>query len=147
MKREKILKKIFEEHNKIIENLNLSIRQYKTESDLDENEINDPEDFSRQNEAKDMQLRYEKMLKKEKLNQVFVLSEIEKHHSKIEKGSVIETNKNIFFVGISLPTFKNMEKEIVCFSENAPVFLAFKGKKIGDHLEIGIQNYIIININ
>ena len=66
MKREEILDKIIEEQQRVIDSLKQSVDRYKTASDLDEDDTSDPDDLARQTEAKDMQLRYEKLLQKEK---------------------------------------------------------------------------------
>ena len=62
MDKVKIISAIIEEQQKVINSLKSSAERYKSEADLDEDQTQDPEDYSRQNEAKDMQLRYEKLL-------------------------------------------------------------------------------------
>lgn len=137
MNREAIINKIIEEQNKIIQNLQESVDRYKTASDLDEESTHDPEDFSQQTQAKDMQLRYEKMLRDAKQNLSFLESEATTQHDKIENGTLIETENNFLFVGISVPVFKFKGKEVITFSDQTPVFEKIKGKNSGDKIEIG----------
>lgn len=146
MKRDLILEKLIAEQRKVIESLQQSVNQYKSASDMDEESTHDPEDFSHQTQAKDMQLRFEKMLSEAEENLSFLMNEKESSHHMIEKGSVIETDKNFLFVGISVPVFKIDGKEVISFSDNAPVFEGFKGKKIGDRVKIGDHSYEIQSI-
>ena len=143
MKRTEILEQIIAEQNKIISNLEETVGNYRKASDMDEESTHDPEDFSHQSEAKDMQLRYEKLLGDANQNLVFLENEKEMLHSEIENGSVVETDKNFLFEGISVPVFKIGDKEVISFSEEAPIFAKLKGKKIGDTVEIGDNKLII----
>ena len=146
MKRTEILEQIIAEQNKIISNLEETVGNYRKASDMDEESTHDPEDFSHQTQAKDMQLRFEKMLSEAEENLSFLMNEKESSHHMIEKGSVIETDKNFLFVGISVPVFKIDGKEVISFSDNAPIFEGFKGKKIGDSVKIGDHSYKIQSV-
>ena len=137
MNRKAIITKIIEEQNKIVQNLQDSVDRYKTASDLDEESTHDPEDFSQQTQAKDMQLRYEKMLREAKNNLSFLESEATTQHEKIENGTLVETENNFLFVGISVPVFKFKDKEVITFSDQTPVFENIKGRSSGDTIEIG----------
>lgn len=143
MKRAEILLKIIEEQKKVIESLQQSVNQYKTESDMDEESTHDPEDFSHQTEAKDMQLRFEKTIKTAEQNLRFLENEKERSHEKIENGCLIETDKNFLFVGISVPIFKIEDKEVISFSEEAPVFENIRGKKVGEQVKIRDMSFVI----
>ena len=146
MKRDLILEKLIAEQRKVIESLQQSVNQYKSASDMDEESTHDPEDFSQQSQAKDMQLRFEKMLGEADENLSFLMNEKQSRHYLIEKGSVIETDKNFLFVGISVPVFDIDGKEVISFSDNAPIYEGFKGKKIGDRVKIGENLYTIQSI-
>lgn len=147
MKRKIIIQKIMEEQNKIIDNLTASVERYTIASDIDEESTHDPEDFSQQTQAKDMQLRYEKMRNEANLQLHFLENELEETHQKIEAGSLVETDKNYFFVGISVPVIKVEEKEVISFSDKAPIFEEIKGKNISDTIRIGDNTYIIQTIH
>src|SRR5690606_22783573 len=106
MKREEILSRILEEQNKVIANLQNSVNLYKKESDKDEDDTSDPDDYARQTEAEDRQLRFEKMLSKEKTKLNFVVSEDDKSYTVAEHGALVESDKNYFFLGVDLSVFK-----------------------------------------
>ena len=147
MKRTDIIHIIIEEQNVVIDSLKHSVDRYKIASDLDEESTHDPEDFSQQTQAKDMQLRYEKMLKEAERNLSFLEGELKLTHDKIEKGTLVETDKNFLFVGISVPVFKFENKEVIAFSDQAPVFQNIKGKNKGQTVEVGPNVLQIIDIN
>lgn len=146
MKREEILAKIIEEQHRVIDNLKNSANRYRTASDRDEDDTADPDDYARQTEAKDMQLRMEKLLNKEKNDLAFVLAEKDKSYDEIEPGALIETDKNYFFLAVPLPKFDFEGKEIFCISTDAPIYAKLKGKKIGDTIEIGPNTHEILAI-
>ena len=146
MKRNEIINQIIEEQKKVINSLKDSVERYRTASDLDEESTHDPEDFSQQTQAKDLQLRFEKMLTEAESAISFLESELKENHDKIETGCIIETDKNILFVGISLPAFTMDGTEVICFSEKAPVFNTVIGKAPGEQVQIGDKQYTIKSI-
>ena len=147
MKREEILGKIIEEQQKVIDNLKQSVERYKTASDIDEDDTLDPEDLSQQTQAKDMQLRYEKMLSDAKNSMNFLNDELANSHEKIENGSLVETNEKWLFVGISVPVFNIDGKDVISFSDDAPIFKNLNGKNVGDEITIGENKLKILSIN
>ena len=147
MDKVKIISAIIEEQQKVINGLKSSAERYKSEADLDEDQTQDPEDYSRQNEAKDMQLRYEKLLLTAQKYWNILEKAKSENYTEIEIGTLIETDKNYIFVGISLPVFKYEGKDVISVSEEAPVFQTLKSKTLGDTLELGNNNFKIISIN
>mgnify|MGYP000550079138 FL=1 len=147
MDKAKIISAIIEEQQKVINSLKSSAERYKSEADLDEDQTQDPEDYSRQNEAKDMQLRYEKLLLTAQKNWNILEKAKSENYTEIEIGTLIETDKNYIFVGISLPVFKYEGKDVISVSEEAPVFQTLKSKTLGDTLELGNNNFKIISFN
>ena len=146
MKREEILNEIIKEQHRVIKSLKDSVEGFKSASDMDEDSTNDPGDFAKQAEAKDMQLRYETLLKKEKNDLEFVLKERDKSYTEIDFGTIVETDKNYFFLAVPLPKLNINGKELFCISKEAPIYNKLKGKKIGDKIEIGNSTHEILNI-
>lgn len=146
MKRKEIIAKIIEQQQIVIQSLENSVERYKTASDLEENSTSDPEDLSHQTEAKDMQLRYEKMLRDAKNSLSFLEGELKETHTEIEDGVLISTDKNYLFVGISVSVFEFDGKEVISFSDDAPVFKEIRNKKAGDQIKFGDQNLEILSI-
>lgn len=141
-----IINLIAEEQKKIIANLEESVSRYKSASNLDDNNTHDPEDFSHQDEAKDMQLRFEQRLNEARIN-LDAISEMDNViHTEIENGALVETQDNFIFIGISVPIFKHNGKDIITVSGQAPIFQELKGKKINDTLTIGNKSYTVLKI-
>jgi hypothetical protein len=72
MNKNEIIKSIINEQKVVISTIENSVSRYKNASDIDENDSIDPEDFSHQDEAKEMQLRYEQILVQAKNNLDFL---------------------------------------------------------------------------
>ena len=142
-----ILNKIIQEQNKVIRSLQQSVDQYKAASDMDEESTHDSEDFTNQSIAKDMQLRFEKMMTEAVRNLNFLEKEKEITHTEIENGSLIETDKNYVFIGISVPVIKVEDKEVISFSVKAPIFEEIKGKNSGDIVKIGDNSFKIQSVH
>lgn len=147
MNRKTIINRIIAEQKKVIDNLSTSVKRYSVASDIDEESTHDPDDFSQQTQAKDMQLRYEKMRNEAEHQLHFLEGELKETHEKIEAGSLVETDKNFIFVGISVSVFEVEGKEVISFSERAPIFEQIKGKVKGDAIKIGENSFIIQSIN
>ena len=147
MKRVDIITIIIEEQKVVIDSLKQTVERYKIASDLDEESTHDPEDFSQQTQAKDMQLRYENTLKEANQSLAFLENELKEKHDKIEKGTLVETDQNYLFVGISVPPFQFEKKDVIAFSDHAPVFQNIKGKSKGDKVEVGAHSVQIIDFS
>lgn len=146
MNKNNVIKKIIEEQENVISQLENSVSTYSVSSDIDEGDVIEPEDFSHQSEAKDMQLRYEQMLIQAKKNKEFLLSIQDIRCDSIQVGALIETNELYVFIGISLPQFKLNNKNVISISEQAPIYKDLKDKKVGDVITIASNETKIISI-
>ncbi|GAA4080801.1 hypothetical protein GCM10022389_28620 [Flavobacterium cheonanense] len=147
MNKNEIIKNIINEQNVVISTIENSVSRYKNASDIDENDSIDPEDFSHQDEAKEMQLRYEQILVQAKNNLDFLETYKNKETTKIELGSLIETEDLYIFIGISLQQFKLNGKNVIAISEEAPIYNSIKEKTIGEKITIGTIENTIISIS
>ncbi|MHA6726525.1 hypothetical protein ACX3PU_00500 [Chryseobacterium sp. A301] len=146
MTRTELIEALIEKQKTIIDNLESSVERYQTASDIDEQETREPEDFSRQTEAKDMQLRFEKLLREAKLTVDFLLEQKNQSHERLEKGALVKTSGDWYFLGVSIPSTEINKTVIVSVSDQAPVYREFTSKKIGDRLEVGQQSLEILEI-
>ena len=142
-----IIDSIIKKKKKIILTIEDSILRYKNASDLDENDSSDPEDFSHQDEAKDMQLRYEQMIIQTKNNLEFLAQCKNKICTSIETGALIETENLYLFIGISLPQFELNNKKVISITEQAPIFNLIKEKSLGKKIVIGTTENTILAIS
>lgn len=146
MNRKEILKKIAEEQVKIVENLQESVARYRTASDMDEDDTSDPDDYARQTEAKDMQLRFEQMLAAAKQNLAFIEAESKQPHTLAEEGAIVETGDHFFFLGSNVPHFTYDGKDVYCVTRETPVYKSIVGKNVGDEIQVGNQKAEITHI-
>ncbi|GAB3715454.1 hypothetical protein [Flavobacterium koreense] len=147
MNKNEIIKSIINEQNVVISTIENSVSRYKNASDIDENDSIDPEDFSHQDEAKEMQLRYEQILVQAKNNLDFLETYKNKETTKIELGSLVETEDLYIFIGISLQQFMLNGKNVIAISEEAPIYNSIKEKTIGEKITIGTIENTIISIS
>ena len=137
MTKKAIIKRIIEEQEKVISDLDKVISLYKTTADIDEDNTLDPEDYSHQAEAQEMRLRHEQRLKGEQLKLNFLESSLTVNTDIVKSGALIETDPYYIFIGISIHPIKLDDKEILCMSEKAPVAQQLMGKQVGDCITIG----------
>lgn len=142
MNRQEIIKQIVEEQEKAVASLEKTVAEYQSASDLDESEPRDMEDLSHQDEAKDMQLRYETMLAEAQNNLALLKSETEAAPA----GSLVDLGDKILFLGASAPKFEIDGKEIISVSPEAPIFSELKDKKKGDKIKLGDDSFTIKDI-
>jgi hypothetical protein len=144
MSKNEVVSKIIEEQKTVIANLENSVSRYRTASDIDEHDSIDPEDFSHQEEAKDMQLRYEQMAIQAKTNLDILESYKNKNCATLVAGALVETEDLYLFIGISTPQFILNDKNVITISEQAPIYSFLKEKVVGEKITIGkIENTIL----
>lgn len=141
MKRIDILKNVISKQLEIISEIEKSVNQYKNASDIDEDDTIDPEDFSHQSEAKEMQLHFEQHLNKEKEKLIL----LESNKNFIDKIKIVISKNYVILLGVSFPKFEN-EKFYIGISESAPLYSKIINLEIGNQFNIGNQNEVILNI-
>jgi hypothetical protein len=138
---------LIDEQKKVVKNIEDSASRYRIASDLDENDSVDPEDLSHQEEAKEMQLRYEQMAILSKTNLKHLTEYKNKNCTTIEGGAMIETKEFYLYIGISLPQFELNSKTVITVSEQAPIYDLIKDKSVGDTITIGSTKSTILAIS
>ncbi|WP_353086744.1 hypothetical protein [Flavobacterium sp.] len=130
-----------------IQQIENSVKRYKLATDLDDNDTLDPEDYARQSEAAEMQLRYEQLLRQAKEMETFMREQHCKKYTIIQLRALVETETYYIYVGISIPTFKWKDKTVITLSEKAPAYAEMRGKKAGDTIEFGAKRHKILAIS
>src|SRR6188768_3371337 len=101
MNREAILDKIRQSMENNRGELTQALNDYESASNIDEGDTLDPEDFSQQTEFKEMQMRIHLDQVNAQLSRLDELAH--KKVSTIEEGAIVETQKNMIFIGVSFP--------------------------------------------
>ncbi len=67
-------------------------------------------------------------------------------HDVVRRGSVVKTDREIFFVSASIERFQVDGQSLFGLSVSSPLFLAMKGKKVGDVFSYGKLTYRILDV-
>lgn len=130
-----------------IAELEIALGDYAAASNMDEGDTVDPDDFSKQTEYKEMQMRMQVQLDTAR-SQVVRLNDLSsKSHAVAEAGALVETNKNILFLGLSFSGFSLDGKEFIGVSVESPAYNTIRGKTVGDQFQLGKEEYTIKNIS
>jgi hypothetical protein len=147
MDKNEILGLIRRQLERNVSELSSSLDNYRTGSDMDEDDTRDPEDFSQQTESRDMV----HLIQQQVDNANALLSRLDsfgqKEFNAVEPGALIETNKNFFFIGLSFPSFQADGKEIIGISPESPAYLSIKGMEQGDKFKIGNNEHTIVKVS
>lgn len=146
MNKKQIHQLIIEQQEHLIHELTQYLEELNGVADLDENSSLDIDDYSRQTESMDMVNRTNVQLEhaKSDLNKLRDYMEIK--HESVVPGSLIETELNWFFVGVSTLPFKAEEKQVIGISVDSPVYTAMFSKQKGDSFSVGGHKYKILAV-
>lgn len=147
MNKSKIKQKLIEIQEQIINDLKERVNAHYELVDLDDNDTLDPEDYSHQNEASDMEQLLSQQLEKAKQDLVKINSIDFSNKTKIELGSVVQTNNFSFIIGVSTLPFQIDNKNYIGISTNAPIYSTMIGKKENETFSYSNNSYHIVAIN
>ena len=144
--KEKAIKIVTNYQMEHIQHLEKSINEKRETMDVDEGEVLDLEDYSRQTEAGDLVLRLKKQVSIAK-NDLKFLQEIPLvRNDKIVLGSLVETLEMFFYVAIPTNIFEYEEKTLVGISAKAPIYKSMMNKVKGETFQVGSKKYTIVNV-
>lgn len=146
MDRSKIIELVQRQLETNIEEINQALENYRSASDLDESDTRDMEDFSQQSENKELQLQMELQLENAKDQLVRLQEFSEETTESAGVGSIIETDKNWFILGLSLSSIPVGGKELIGISVESPAFAIINDKTKGDSLSLGNNTHTILGI-
>ncbi len=114
--------------------------------DLDEEDTLDPEDFSHQTEAGDLERSHEQRLnqsreKRERLEKLPI-----QELSEVGIGAVVETKDHTFFISVASRAFEVNGRTITPLSTQAPLYEELVGSKVGDTITLGEKKEVITRI-
>ena len=145
MTKGEILQRIREKLESNVRELESSLESLRSASNIDESDTLDPEDYSQQSESRDREMAMQLQLDAAHAQLARLEDFSGKKVSIAESGALIETDRNWFFLGISLSL--NVDgKELYGVSPDTPAFNPMKGKSMGEVFKIGNNEHRIINI-
>lgn len=65
--------------------------------------------------------------------------------TKVESGSLVETNEGYFFFGLALGNLKYKDHQVIALSFQSPLGEAFHHKKVGEKVIFRDKSFIILN--
>ncbi len=132
----------------VIEDFRLSIREMlASEGKVNEDEMDlSQQGFNTEMVQRSDQIADQLAFANEELKQLFdMASTIGSTHNTIQLGSVVVTNREIFFVSVSIGSFEVDGQRIFGLSMESPLFKAMEGKKKGDHFSYNYGEYQILD--
>ena len=146
MNKEEVLQIITRQVESNINEISNSLEDYKDASNIDEGDTVDPEDYSQQAEKREMQYQMQIRLDNAKAGLIRLKEFSSKQFSTASSGALLETDKNWFLLGISIPSLHLGNKELLGISPESPAFSIINGKSAGDSFELGKNTYTILRI-
>lgn len=146
MNKSKILTEIAGVLQEHIRHIETSVTRYKLASEIDHDDVMDPEDLSRQAEASEMLQHFEQLLLQAKEQELFIKDHDNENYDSIVPGALIQTDSYYLYIGISVPSFQMDKKTVLTISENAPIYINIRGKKVGDTIKLGEHHHKILSI-
>lgn len=143
MIKEDIKKELLAHQEHLIEDLTAMLDNYKSGADLDEEDVNDPEDLSHQAESTTKVYELNARIDHAKADLAFITKIPLDVMTEIGEYAVVKTNALNFIVGVAIPPFEFDNHKYVGISTKAPIYQIMKGKKKGDVFNFGKHHYEI----
>lgn len=146
MKKAAIIDAITAQLQRNMDELNTSLDNYETTSDLDENDTRDMEDLSQQDESKDIQRQLQRQLLQAKEAYAQLQELAGETVSSAKLGALVRTDKNLFFIGPSMASIQIGDQELICISPESPAFQVMRSKRAGDTFDLANDTYKIVSV-
>ncbi len=147
MNKQKIIAALISSEENFMEKLSITLDEYKKASDLDEEATMDRQEMSQANEAKDMQLRMQLQYDKANADLEELKNDSQTQTDTVTSGSLIETEKSFYYVGVSVHSIEVDGKTLYGISSDSPAFTEVFGKAKGDSIILGENKHTIINLS
>lgn len=146
MNKSAIIETISAQLKRNMDELIISLDNYETTSDLDENDTRDMEDLSQQDESKEIQRQLQRQLTQAQETYAQLQELAGETVSSAKPGALVSTDKNLFYIGPSMASIPVGDKELFCISSESPAFQVMRGKKAGDSFELANEKFEILSI-
>lgn len=147
MIKQSILQQIEQTLRNNINEITNALNDYEASANLDEGDTMDPEDYSQQSEARELKMQMQIQLDQARNQLTRLQGFSQKESTQAEPGALVTTDKNLFFVGLSLSSMGIDGKDLYCISTESPAYTAVRGKSAGDHFDIGKETHTILSVS
>lgn len=146
MKKTDVLAHLQQAQQMIVQELSDKMATVHSMVDLDETNTLDPEDYSHQYEAGEMEqlIRVQLNKARRQLEMFDALDFTAK--TRVAPGAYIETDQFNCLVAYATPPFQVDGKTVVGISVDSPIYAAMLGKKAQDSFSFGGKTYQILHI-
>lgn len=147
MKKEEILQLVTRQMEGNIQELNNSLENYQAASDIDEGDTIDLEELSQQSETKEIQRQLQTQRDIAQAGLELLTDFAGAASTSARSGALLETDKNWFLLGISIPAVQVGDKELLGVSPESPAYSVIIGKTKGEKFKLGNNSYTILGIH
>ena len=145
MNKEELITIIRQKLSEKIENFEKLIAETRASSNDTKSSMGDKYETGRemlQQEINNLQVQLNEILKQRN----FLKTVLPKPNDKAEKGTIVKTEKGLFFISVSLGEIKIDNQKIICISPESPLAKAMNGKIENEVFSINNINQKIENI-
>ncbi|HUR29777.1 MAG TPA: hypothetical protein VMZ69_00025 [Saprospiraceae bacterium] len=146
MNKQEVLQRIRESLENNVRELSNTLESQRSASDIDGGDTRDPEDFSQQSESRDKEMAFQIQLDAAQAQLGKLDDFTGKKITGAEPGAIVETDKNLFYLGISVSPMHIGNKELYGVSPDTPAYNAIRGKAKGDTFNVGKHEHTILDI-
>jgi transcription elongation GreA/GreB family factor len=139
---------------KCLEILNLQLEKYQREIDVvkealeNESGQSDNEDGGKGEMLNEIEKYAGYIETTERTKEQLKRIDVSQEHTVVGSGSLVETEKNFFFVTVALGKLDiNDNKNYYSISTDAPIYEHLKGKQAGDSFSFNNLTYNIVNVH
>ena len=128
-----------------VETLEKMIAETRASNNETKSSMGDKYETSRemvQQEINNLQIQLKEIIKQKD----FLKTILPKSADKAEKGAIVETEKGIFFISVSLGEINFDNQKIICISPESPLAKAMNGKQKGDVFSLNNMSQKIVDI-
>ena len=145
-KRASYFKIVKEAQEKVVASLAQSANVARQSADLDENDTISTSALGKQSEASELQQTFHVQYENERTDLEQMMALENRKPQKVEPGAFVETEKTVFYVGMSLRSLPFEGKEILGISLGSPAFNKISDLKVGDAFSLGNRDFKILDI-
>jgi len=146
MLKQEMIDKILSLKKNIISETEQLLKLSAVNDDTDTDSVRDPEDYSHQDEQREMVRNYESQINTTEF-ELDLFRKIDFSPKKtVQEGAFVNTNRMKFLIGIATKGFELNGADCIGISTTAPAFKIMEGMKKGDSFSLAEVTYTILDI-
>ena len=150
MNKKELKEHLMEIQNEVIQDLKNEISSYHQGADLDEEDTLDPEDYSHQTEAGNIERNLQQLLIKAESEMRLLQNLNVAPKDFIAPGSLLhlKDKKGVYiYISIAALPFEHEGEQVLTISTDAPIYPLLEKKNRGDKIKLGRKSYTLESIS